>query len=133
MEGTQLRWGIIGAGNVAHDFATALRTLPNSEHKLTAIASRSLQRAQEFAALHNASKAYGSYKSMLEEGEVDIVYVATVNNTHSSVVTMALDHDKHVLCEKPLAVNTREAEDLIRFAKDKQLFLMEVIILKTLG
>lgn len=125
----QLRWGILGAGNVAHDFATALRTLPATEHKLAAVASRSLKRAQVFASLHNFTRYYGSYAELLEDNEVDVVYVAAVNSTHKEIVLQALDHGKHVLCEKPMGVNAIEVEEMIRFARQRKLFLMEVSLL----
>eukprot|EP00794_Sanderia_malayensis_P017527 gene17527-19277_t len=123
----QLNWGILGAGNVAHDFAIALRVLPRKEHQLVAIASRCEQKAKKFAALHKVPKSYGSYWQLVNDETINIVYVATLNHTHKHAVMMALDHGKHVLCEKPLAVNRTEAEDMMRFAKEKRLFLMEGI------
>ena len=122
----QLRWGILGAGNVAHDFATALRTLPATEHKLSAVASRSLIKAQEFASLHNFTRYYGSYTELLKDDEVDVVYVAAVNSAHKEIVLQALDHGKHVLCEKPMGVNATEVDEMVRFARQQKLFLMEV-------
>lgn len=124
----QLQWGIIGAGNVAHDFSVALRTLPSSEHKIAAIGARSYERAKEFAALHKIKRCYGSYQKLLEDTNIDIIYVATVNSKHKDVVLQALSHGKHVLCEKPMGVTKREVEEIIRYAKQKQLFVMEVCI-----
>ena len=124
----QLNWGIIGAGNVAHDFCVALRTLPSTEHKVVAIGSRSFKRTKEFASVHKIEQCYGSYNELLEDADVNIVYVATVNSTHKPIVLQALNHNKHVLCEKPMGVNKAEVEEIVRFAKQKQLFIMEVCI-----
>ena len=122
----QLNWGIAGAGNVAHDFCVALRTLPRSQHRIKAVSARSLERAKEFASIHEISSWYGSYNEMFNDQEINIVYIATVNSTHLAIVLQALKHGKHVLCEKPMGVNKEEVEEIARFAKQKQLFVMEV-------
>ena len=125
-EKMQLNWGIAGAGNVAHDFCVALRALPLSEHRIKAVSARSLERANEFALMHEINSWYGSYNEMFNDQDINIVYVATVNSTHLAVVLQALKHGKHVLCEKPMGVNKEEVEEIARFAKQKQLFVMEV-------
>jgi len=124
-EKMQLNWGIAGAGNVAHDFCVALRTLPRSQHRIKAVSARSLERAKEFASIHEISSWYGSYNEMFNDQEINIVYIATVNSTHLAIVLQALKHGKHVLCEKPMGVNKEEVEEIARFAKQKQLFVME--------
>ena len=126
MHDLQLRWGILGAGNIAHDFAISLRTVPATEHKLAAVASRSLVKAQEFASLLNLTHYYGSYADLLEDDEVNIVYIAVVNSAHKDLVLQALDHGKHVLCEKPMGVNAAEVEEMVQLARQRKLFLMEV-------
>lgn len=64
------RWGIASVGKISHDFATALSTLSDKEHKLVAVAARDLPRAKAFAELHDASKAYGSYKELAQDPDV---------------------------------------------------------------
>ena len=125
----QVNWGILGAGNIAHDFSVALRTLPVTEHQIQATGSRSLERAAAFAKTHKIKKFYGSYDEVFNDAEVDIVYVATVNNTHNSLILQALENGKHVLCEKPIGVNAEEISAIFKLAQEKRLFVMEVGIL----
>lgn len=128
----QLNWGIVGAGNVAHDFCVALRTLPTNEHKITAVGSRSHERAKDFGALHKIERCYGSYSELFQDESIHIVYIAAVNSTHKAIALLAMHHGKHVLCEKPMGVNREEVEEIINYAKQRQLFVMEVCVhLKT--
>ena len=124
----QLKWGIAGAGKVAHDFCVALKTLPPEEHSVNAIGARSLERAKEFASVHKIKRWYGSYTEMFNDSEVNIVYIATVNSTHVTIALQALKHGKHVLCEKPMGVNKEEVEEIVRYARQQQLFVMEVCL-----
>ncbi|XP_065052412.1 trans-1,2-dihydrobenzene-1,2-diol dehydrogenase-like [Rhopilema esculentum] len=121
----QVNWGILGAGNIAHDFSVALRTLPVTEHQIQAIGSRSLERAAAFAKTHKIKQFYGSYDEVFNDAEVDVVYVATVNNTHNSLILQALENGKHVLCEKPIGVNAEEISAIFQLAQEKRLFVME--------
>ena len=124
----QINWGIAGAGNVAHDFCIALRTLPATEHRISAIGARSGERAREFASVHKIKTWYGSYNELLNDAEINVVYIATVNSTHIGIALQALKRGKHVLCEKPMGVNREEVEEIVRYAKQKQLFVMEVCL-----
>lgn len=121
------RWGILGAGLIANDFLVALRTLPRNEHEVVAVAARSLERAQHFGKTHDVEKAYGSYDELLQDPEVQVVYVATIHTSHATLSNLALSHGKHVLCEKPMAINLREANEVVALAKSKDLFFMEVL------
>ncbi|XP_076243309.1 trans-1,2-dihydrobenzene-1,2-diol dehydrogenase isoform X2 [Calliopsis andreniformis] len=121
------KWGIAGAGKISHDFVTALGTLPKSEHVVVAVAARDLSRAHKFADLHEIKKAYDSYAKLAEDEDVDVVYIGTLNPQHLEVAKLMLNHGKHVLCEKPLTMNTKQTTELINLAKDKKLFLMEAI------
>ncbi|XP_067624806.1 trans-1,2-dihydrobenzene-1,2-diol dehydrogenase-like isoform X2 [Eurosta solidaginis] len=122
-----LRWGIVSAGNISHDFAVALSTLPTTDHKLAAVAARQKERAEEFAKLHEIPNAFGSYKELAEFAHVDIIYIGALNRQHFELSLLYLDHGKHVLCEKPLCMNFEQSKRLTDHAKNKQLFIMEGI------
>ena len=126
MAATTTRWGILGASRIAHDFLVAMKTLPESEHMVVAVASRSLERATEFAGKHDIGKAYGSYEELARDENVEIVYVGTVHPTHAPLSKLALNHGKHVLCEKPMTMNLKDTKELFELAKAKGLFIMEV-------
>ncbi|XP_033222246.1 trans-1,2-dihydrobenzene-1,2-diol dehydrogenase-like [Belonocnema kinseyi] len=121
------RWGFAGAGQITHDFITALATLPKSEHRLFAVAAQDLSRAEKFAKLHEVEKAYGSYKELSQDKDIDVVYVGTIQTTHFDVVKLVLNAGKNVLCEKPMALNLKQTTELIALAKSKGLFLMEAV------
>ncbi len=121
----ELRWGILGAGNIANAFATGLSAL--SDAQLWAVGSRSLAKARAFAVEYGAPRAYGSYEALVSDDEVDAVYVATPHVFHQEHTLLALEQGKAVLCEKPFALNRLEAETMIRAARDKKLFLMEAM------
>ncbi|TAI48656.1 Gfo/Idh/MocA family protein [Flagellimonas allohymeniacidonis] len=119
----KIRWGIVGPGKIAHKFAKDVKI--TSDGVLSAVASRSVDRAQEFANEHKIPNVFGSYEAMFQSPEVDVVYIATPHNFHKQLALMAMQHGKHVLCEKPLGVNSEEVKELIRAAKDHNVFLME--------
>lgn len=117
-----IRWGIAGPGRIAHKFA---KSLPHSEGKLAAVASSCQERATTFAKDYNLNLAFGSYKELLQSGEIDALYVATTNQLHLDISAMALDFGIPVLCEKPLTLSKSETQLLVSIAKQKQVFLME--------
>ena len=117
--------GIIGAGWIADKMAEALS--PLSDYCVYAIASRSLEKAAAFAERWNVQKAYGSYEEMLDDKDVDLVYIATPHSHHFPHAMLALEHGKHVLVEKAFTANAQEAEVLIRTAREKGLFITEAI------
>ncbi|KAG7370788.1 oxidoreductase domain containing protein [Nitzschia inconspicua] len=118
-----LKWGILGCGRVSHDFCQALKHLPTQ--KVVACSARSADSAQAFATKHNISNFYGSYDDMLQNEEVEIVYVGNVHSLRRSTGEMCLKANKHVLLEKPFACSVEDAEYLIGLAKERNLFLME--------
>ena len=120
------RWGIFGAGKIAHDFVVALKTLPENEHKVVAVAARSLERSAEFADRHNVEKAYRSYEELARDSNVEVVYVSTIHPQHKPLCILALNNGKHVLCEKPMTMNLKDTKELFDLAKTKGLFIMEV-------
>jgi len=122
-----LKWGIAGAGKISTQLAKAVSISPPEEHQVIAVAAQNLERAQGFAKDLNIPKAYGSYQSLAEDDEVDIVYVGNLNTQHLEVAKLMLSHGKHVLCEKPLTMNEKQTRELTEFARQKRLFLMEAI------
>lgn len=129
MADSKLRWGIIGAGNIATKLANAVFLDPSSE--LVAVASKSLERSRPFARDHDID-ACESYQALVERDDIDIVYVATTHNFHYENALLALENNKHVLIEKPFTVNAKEAEALVDLATERKLFLMEAIWVRNL-
>jgi len=118
-----LRWGVLACGKVANDFVQALKIVPNAS--VEAVGARDLGRAQAFAETHGVTMAYGSYKEVVEDPNVDIVYVATLHTDHREHAELALNAGKHVLIEKPVAMDSKEAEAVYALAKVKGLFALE--------
>lgn len=118
-----LKWGILGCGRVSHDFCQALKHLP-TQH-VVACAARSADSAQEFAAKHTIPQSFGSYDDMLQDPNVEIVYVGNVHSLRRETGEKCLKANKHVLLEKPFACSVKDAEYLIGLAKERSLFLME--------
>jgi Predicted dehydrogenases and related proteins len=125
MENRTIKWGILGAGWIASQFARDLAHAENAE--FTAVGSRSLDKAEDFAGKFGAKRAYGSYEELVNDAEVDIIYVATPHPSHRENVLQCLRAGKAVLCEKPFTVNAKEAEEIVQFAREKQIFLMEAM------
>ncbi|WP_257212978.1 Gfo/Idh/MocA family protein [Maribacter sp. 4U21] len=120
-----IRWGIVGAGNIAHTFAKDMALV--KDNAITAVASRDVTKAQEFAAHYNAPHAFGSYEDLFKSDTVDVVYIATPHTSHAALSIMAMDYKKHVLCEKPLGINGAEVAGMLEKAKGNKVFLMEAL------
>lgn len=103
----------------------ALGTLPSEHHQAVAVAARDLNRAEDFAKTHNIPKVYGSYEELAKDPNIDVIYVGALHTVHLKVVLMFLKNRKHVLCEKPLAMNTAEVREMISAARKYDVFLME--------
>ncbi|MCR5475767.1 MAG: Gfo/Idh/MocA family oxidoreductase [Lachnospiraceae bacterium] len=116
---------ILGAGNIAGIMATTLQ--PLKDVTCYAVAARDKDRAQVFADKYGFLKAYGSYKDMLEDPDVELVYIATPHSHHYEHIKMCLAHGKHVLCEKAFTANARQAEEVLRLAESKGLLLTEAM------
>jgi predicted dehydrogenase len=122
------RWGILATGRIAHDFATNLRDVPGAEIK--AVGSRSEGSAEAFAEEFGAPgqvTAHASYEALVADPDVDVVYIATPHAFHLEHARLAFDAGKHVLCEKPLALNVAEAEAMVEAATAAGRFLMEAM------
>jgi predicted dehydrogenase len=120
-----VRWGVLGPGAIATGFADAMTLVEGGS--ITAVASRSLDRATDFADRYQVPKRYGDYQSLLADSEVDVVYVATPQSRHAEDTIESLQAEKHVLCEKPFALNHGQAQRMIDVAQAKSRFLMEAI------
>jgi predicted dehydrogenase len=120
-----IRWGILGTGWIANEFAQGLEQLLDAD--LVAVGSRTQDSAQCFAELHGIPHRHASYQALVEDSEVDVIYVATPNPLHKEHVLLCLESGKPVLCEKPFALNARQAEAMVKVAREKQLFLMEAM------
>lgn len=121
-----LKWGIIGAGSIAKVFANGLRFAKSGE--LEAIASRTPGKADTLADIFDVAKRYDSYEALLADEAIDAVYVSTIHPAHLEPVVMAAEAGKHILVEKPIAMNAAEARTMINAARDNDVFLMEAFM-----
>lgn len=120
-----INWAILGCGNIANCYATALTKTPGAT--LYAAASRTLPKAQEFSQKYGFKKAYGSYEECLADPEVDAVYIATPHPMHKDLAIAALNAKKAVLCEKPTCLHKPELEEVLAAAKANDCFFMEAM------
>jgi len=120
-----IRWGILGAGRIAHKFAADLKLAEGAE--LIAVGSRSQQSAESFSREFPVKYVHGSYEALAQNGEVDVIYIATPHSYHYENTQLCLQHGKAVLCEKPFAMNAQQAAAMISLAKEKKVFLMEAL------
>jgi predicted dehydrogenase len=125
MSSDKVRWGILGTGTVAKLFAGALDGLEDAE--LAAVGSRTQAGAEAFGEQFPVSRCHGSYEALVSDPDVDVVYVATPHSLHCEHTVLALRSDKPVLCEKPFAINACQAEEMIRCARQREIFLMEAM------
>ncbi|MEN8155626.1 MAG: Gfo/Idh/MocA family oxidoreductase [Bacteroidota bacterium] len=126
----KIKWGIVSTGNISGKFAEALQQLDEAE--LLAVASRDVKTAREFAGRYGISKAYGSYAELAADPEVDVVYIGTPHTLHLENSVMFMRAGKAVLCEKALTINALEAEQMIRVAREEDVFLMEAMVTRHL-
>ena len=121
---SDFNWGILGPGGIARAFAKDIQLLDG--HTVAAVGSRTLGNAQDFAKTFGGI-AYGSYQELVEDPLIDAIYVATPHPWHKENVIAALNAGKPVLCEKPFAVNAREAQEMVDTAQANNLALMEAM------
>jgi predicted dehydrogenase len=119
----KIRWGILGCGKIARKFASDLQWVKNAE--LLAVAARKQASADSFASDFSVKYVHGNYQALVENPEVDVVYIATPHTHHHTHTLLCLHNKKAVLCEKPFAMNAREAKEMIAVAKKEKIFLME--------
>ena len=121
---TKLNWAIMGPGSISVAFLNDIRL---AGLQVSAVGSRSIDRANSFAARHGIPNAYGSYEELVADNQVDIVYIASTNNAHFGNAKLALNAGKHVLLEKPFTLDATQATELVRIARSKNVFLMEAM------
>jgi predicted dehydrogenase len=121
----KISWGIMGTGKIAQAFATGLSILPDAD--LVAVGSRTAQTANQFGKQFGVPNCHASYEALVNDPDVDVVYVATPHAFHKDNMLLGLEAGKAVLCEKPFTINAEEARTAIRVAREKKLFLMEAM------
>jgi predicted dehydrogenase len=121
---SNFNWGILGPGGIAKAFATDLKLLDG--HSVAAVGSRTLKNAQDFANTFGGT-AYGSYEALVADPSIDAIYVATPHPAHKDNVVLALNAGKPVLCEKPFAVNAKEAQEMVAAAQKNNVAMIEAM------
>lgn len=123
---TILGWGLLSTARINRRLIPAIRTVERAE--LRAVASRSLARAQAYAAEWDIPRAHGSYEALLSDPDIDVVYVSLPNSLHAEWTVRAAQAGKHVLCEKPLALSLSECDQIIRAAEDAGVVVTEAVM-----
>jgi predicted dehydrogenase len=133
----RIGWGLIGAGGISDQLARALSHVP--EARLVAVGSRDVAKAQAFIARPRAHetirepvRAHGSYRALVDDPDVDVVYIGTPHPDHIASMRLALVAGKAVLCEKPFTLNRHEAEQAVALARARDVFLMEAMWMRYL-
>ncbi len=121
----RFRWGILGPGNIAAKFAAGVAALDDQE--VIAVGSRTQASADRFADRFDILRRHVGYEALAADPNVDAIYVATPHSFHHEHTLLALRHGKHVLCEKPFAINAAQAQEMVDEARRQQLFLMEAM------
>ncbi len=122
----KLNWGILGTGWIAHEMGEALNRV-NGE--IYAVCDTTLEKAEAYAKEFNVTNAYGSADEMIDDENVDIVYIATPHNLHYQFLVAALKAGKHVFCEKAITVNAAQLEEAVAIAKEKNLVICDGVTL----
>jgi predicted dehydrogenase len=120
-----IRWGICGTGAIAAEFVEALANVADAE--ASAVASNDQDRSDHFGESHAIARRYGSYEEMAGDGDLDVIYVASTQQRHMRDTLLFLEAGRHVLCEKPFALNTSQVETMIAAATANDRFLMEAL------
>ncbi|XPF94667.1 Gfo/Idh/MocA family protein [Colwellia sp. RE-S-Sl-9] len=121
----QVKWGIIGCGNIANQFAKSLAKINSGT--LCAVASNTPNKAKTFAKQYGTDKYYSNYDDLVNDKNIDAIYIATPHNFHYENTKLCIAHNKHVLCEKPITINAKQLLKLTELAKAKNVFLMEAV------
>ena len=122
-----IKWGIVGLGNMASRFANAIKEVNNA--KLVAVSSQSNSKLDLFASENNINSElrFNNYKSLAECKEIDAVYISTLNNTHSHLISLFAVNKKNILCEKPFCINIEEGGKIKKLIEDNNVKFFEAI------
>jgi predicted dehydrogenase len=120
-----IRWGILATGWIAGLFASDLKLLPDAE--LAAVGSRTQEAAERFGDEFGVARRHGSYQALVEDPDVDVVYIATPHPGHYETTLAAIEAGKHVLVEKPFTMDADEARRLIDAARARNVFVLEAM------
>lgn len=118
-----MKIGILGLGNIATRVAKGVTFAKNAT--LYAVASRDVEKAREFQQRVGAMFCYGSYEELLQDEQVELVYICTPNFLHYEHIMLCLQHNKHVICEKPMVLKREQLMECFAYAKEQGCFLME--------
>src|SRR6202035_4966556 len=124
-DGRPIRWGILGAGGIADTVSGDINLTDGNV--VTAVAARDADRAARFAMRHGAARSYGEYQALVDDEEVDVVYVATTHPHHKAQALMAIEAGKAVLIEKPVCLNAADAREVFEAATRADVFAMEAM------
>jgi predicted dehydrogenase len=120
-----LRWGVLAPGVIANDWTASV--LRHTSQRITAVGSRSLERAEAFAQKHGVDRAHGSYDDLVHDPDVDVVYIASPHSEHEAQALLAIAAGKHVLVEKPIATSAAGAQRIVDAARAAGVFAMEAM------
>jgi len=119
-----INWALVGAGGISNKFLEGLRATDGNP---SAIVSRSMEKAKDFALKNNIEKYFDNYEQMLDDPSIDVVYIGTPHPTHKDLTISALKAKKAVLCEKPSAINAAELKEMVKAARENNSFFMEAM------
>jgi predicted dehydrogenase len=121
-----VRWGVLSTARIATRVGAAIRRAEGAE--LSAVASRSPEKATAWATEHRAARSYGTYEALLDDPEIDVVYIPLPPSLHAQWTIKAAEHGKHVLCEKPLALEASQAEEMAAACREHDVQLMDGVM-----
>ena len=125
MDVNTVRFGVLGSGNIAAKFTEDLKRSPACE--VVAVGSRSIERAALFQNDHGLARGHGSYEALVEDPDVDVIYVAVPHPGHRDAALLCLEAGKPVLVEKPFTMNLDQASEIVHAARARGLFCMEAM------
>jgi predicted dehydrogenase len=123
--GPAARWGLLGPGGIAEDWVSTVHR--HTDQRVVAVASRSADRSRAFASRHGIPRHYEGYDALLHDPDVDVVYIAAPHAQHHPLALATIAAGKHVLIEKPIALNTAQAEEIANAVRAAGVFAMEAM------
>ena len=121
---SDLKWGILGCGVIANEMAQAFEKMGR---KVYGVSSRTQTKTEVFAEKYGVENVYGSYEEMLEDENIDVIYIATPHSQHYENMKKAIGAGKHILCEKAITVNDHQLEEIVSLAEEKNLTVREAM------